>query len=539
MIPTTRRHRLVPRRIAAGRIAAAALLLALILSPLAAHADWTFTRGDTNGDAAVDLSDAIAGLGFLFSGDPAACLDALDTNDDGANDLSDPISTLGYLFNAGSPPPSPFPDCGTDPTPDTLDCVGPLTSCPDDTALPNIVLIVADDFGVDLMSAYGEGADTPCTPRLDALAAQGLLYRNAWAAPACSPTRATIQTGRYGFRTGIGTVIQGMAPGLSLAETTIPEVIGGYSTAYLGKWHLSGNLGNMHPNQSGYDHFAGTVRGALPDYSSWTKIVNGQPTPTTNYATIDTADDAITTLTTLPEPWFAQVNFHAPHDPWHAPPIALCPATCPTGFCSTLPPNPNPRQFVKAMVESMDSEIGRVLDAIDSQTNTYVIFIGDNGTVRQATEAPFNPMHAKGTVYEGGVNIPFVVRGPGVVAGETAALVGTVDLFATVAELAGETSTAEDSVSLVPTFTDPAATVRTTIYAETFQGSASAPPITEHERAIRDARYKLIRVDGEPDEFYDLLVDPFESTNLLPTLTAAQQVAHDALVAELVALGVD
>ena len=69
---------------------------------------------------------------------------------------------------------------------------------------PDIVLILADDFGVDMVRAYGEGAAPPCTPNIDAMAARGMLFRNAWSSPVCSPARAAILTGRYGFRTGIG-----------------------------------------------------------------------------------------------------------------------------------------------------------------------------------------------------------------------------------------------------------------------------------------------------------------------------------------------
>lgn len=519
------------------------LLLLLVLTTVPVQADWTFVRGDANDDANLDVSDAVAELLYLFGGAPAVCLDALDANDDGTVDLADPVYSLSYLFAGGAAPAEPFPACGTDGTPDGLDCTGPLVSCPDGTP-PNIVLIVADDFGVDMVSAYAEAAAPPCTPNLDALAAQGMLFRNAWAYPACSPTRAAIQTGRYGFRTGIGNVIMNMTPGLPLSEFTLPEMLVGYDSRYVGKWHLSGNLGNMHPNNSGFADFVGTPRGGVPDYNSWTKVTNGATSPVTNYATTETTDDAITSLLNATPPFFLQVSYNAPHSPWHAPPVSLCPTqACPNSWCGNLPAMPTPAEFVKAMSEAMDTEIGRLLQQIDAIPNTYVIFIGDNGTARQASEPPFLPGHAKGSVYEGGVNVPLIVRGPGVATTECAGLVSCVDLFATFAELAGLTATAVDSVSMVPYFANPTTTIRSTVYSETFTPLFGTMPFTEHDRCVRDSQFKLIRRIGQADEFYDLVADPFETDDLLappgPPLTAPQQTAYNDLVAQLVALGVD
>ena len=160
---------------------------------------------------------------------------------------------------------------------------------------PNMLVIVADDVGVDMIGAYGESSAAPCTPNLDALAADGLLFRNAWACPVCSPTRAALLTGRWGFRTGIGSVVTNTEPGLTLAERTTPEVLTRYSSACIGKWHLAGNLGNTHPNQSGFDHFSGFLRGAVNDYFSWPKVVDGQSSTSNVYTTSAFTDDAIAT----------------------------------------------------------------------------------------------------------------------------------------------------------------------------------------------------------------------------------------------------
>ncbi len=406
---------------------------------------------------------------------------------------------------------------------------------------PNVVLIVADDFGVDLVGAYGEGASPPCTPNLDQLADDGVLFRNAWANPVCSPTRASLLTGRFAFRTGIGNPVGGMQPGLALGETTIPELLAGYDSTYLGKWHLAGNLGNSHPNDSGFAHFAGVKGGAVPDYSQWTKLVDGAQMPSTTYATTDLTDDAIAALATLQEPWFLTMSYVAPHTPFHVPPPALCPGSeCPVSFCASLPSNPTNRQMGKAMVEALDREIGRFLAALDAtHPDALVFFVGDNGTAGQLSEAPFLNTHAKGSVYEGGLNVPLLVRGPGVAVGqECDALVCVTDLFATFGELAGEVSAAEDSVSLVPYLATPALpSIRSWAYGERF--SALTGPSADHLRAVRGPRYKLLREEGAADEFYDLQQDPFETVNLLPGLTPAEQTAFDELEAVLVSLGVD
>ena len=195
------------------------------------------------------------------------------------------------------------------------------------------------------------------------------------------------------------------------------------------------------------------------------------------------------------------------------------------------------------MVSAMDFEIGRIMTALNAvDPDAYVVFLGDNGTGENVTRPPFVSAHAKGTLYEGGINVPLIVKGPGVIAGaECGALVSAVDLFATFAQLARRRSAAEDSVSLVPYFTNPGLSLRTTVFAESFSPNHQvALPYDAHERAIRDSRYKLIRRTGEPDELYDLLTDPWESSNLVPLMSVGspEEAAYLNLVSELGVLGV-
>lgn len=405
---------------------------------------------------------------------------------------------------------------------------------------PNILIVVADDVGVDLVNAYGESAAAPCTPNLDALAQEGLLFRNAWACPVCSPTRAALLTGRHGFRTGIGNTVENNESGLSLAETTLPELLTSYSSACIGKWHLSGADGPLHPNDSGFQHFDGFLRGAVNDYSSWQRVVDGQSSLSNAYTTIEFTDQAIAQIAALPQPWLVVLNYNAAHSPFHLPPTSLCPVgACSTTWCEGATTNSNDRRLARAMVESLDVKLGELIAAVDAASpNSYVFFLGDNGTPGTASINPFTAAHAKGTLYEGGVNVPLIVRGPGVRRGECQALVAATDIYATVAQLARVPSRAEDSISLTPYFRQPSLELRPWVYTELFSPNGAQPPFASHERAIRDARYKLIRRTGAPDEFYDLELDPFETNDLFGALSADQQLRYDALSAELFALGV-
>ncbi|HJP00795.1 MAG TPA: sulfatase-like hydrolase/transferase [Planctomycetota bacterium] len=400
-------------------------------------------------------------------------------------------------------------------------------------AQDNILILLADDVGVDHIGAYAEGQDTPPTPNIDALAAGGVLFRNAWANPVCSPTRAAIQTGRHGFRTGIGMAL-GLSPtsyALSTAELILPELFDlhgelGYAHAAIGKWHLgNGSVGGGYsPNIAGYSHFAGTLGNfkAPYDFFFWPAWVDGNYSVITNYATVDTAEAARIWIETAPEPWICYVAFNAPHAPLHTPPDELYTVDLPD-----TDPRIDPRPFYRADIEAMDSEIGRLLTSIDGDTfdRTNVIFAGDNGTPSESTIAPFDPDHAKLTCYEGGVNVPLIISGPSVVVPgrEVAHLVALVDLFATVADMAGIDAQASlpqvelDSVSAYPYLekTD-AHPQRQTVYSEIFHPNGPGP-YEFAVRTIRNERYKLIwfELPSKKYALYNLVDDPWEQVNLL------------------------
>ena len=170
------------------------------------------------------------------------------------------------------------------------------------SAQRNILVLIADDFGIDSHSLYNTtngGATLPPTTNINALVQSGVLFRNAYANPTCSPTRAALLTGRYGFRTGVTTALSSnTALGIYTNEYALPEVLRakaalGYHTTAFGKWHLgSGNTG---PSVvGGWTNYAGGLGGALASYTNWVKVVNGgTPTTRTNYPTTDVVNDAV------------------------------------------------------------------------------------------------------------------------------------------------------------------------------------------------------------------------------------------------------
>ncbi len=386
-------------------------------------------------------------------------------------------------------------------------------------APPNFLVVVLDDVGIEQLAAFELGEGTARTPTIDRLAQQGLRFSQAWANPLCSPTRATLMTGRYGFRTGIGDNIrEGVPVGLAAAELTLPELLApSYEAAAIGKWHLAGTVpaASMltHPLESGFAHFAGTL-GKTSNHYSWDKVEDGAVATVTRYQTTDLADEAIERIGGMREPWLLVLAFNAPHAPPHVPPVELY------GDALPFPPSEHRPEHYRAALEAVDLELGRVLGSMpaDVAARTTVVVIGDNGTPVGIVSAPFDPEHHKGTLYQGGIRVPLIITSPRIPASQrgahSAALVNSVDVFATLAELAGIRAGSIDGVSLVPYLHDPArASLRSRAFAEHFTPNGVERPLWAR-RALRDERHKLIR-DGCSDvAFFDLGLDPYEQQPL-------------------------
>ncbi len=430
-----------------------------------------------------------------------------------------------------------------------------LTVVPGDGAAPrdNVLVLVADDMGVERTPAYGlDVVPNGPTPWIDALAGHGVLFRNAYAEPLCSPTRSAILTGRHPFRTGIGRAINfgGGAAGAvegDVAETSLADVLGPtHRTSAVGKWHLAlieplGGSGFQHPVLYGFDTHRGPIANLTPgDPDAYVDFVknladasgNAQVRVTGTYATTDQVDDALDVIEEAgEEPWFVWLAFNAPHTPYHVPPSELTTLAVSAGSSDS--------QKHRAAIEAMDTEIGRLLRGIRPAVlaRTWVVFVGDNGSPGGALPGI---AQAKGTVSEFGVHVPLIVAGPRVRAPgrEVDALVGVTDLFATICDMARVPvpATAVDSVSVFPHLLDPAAPARrATVFVELFEPNGP-PPWTMRRRAVRDARFKLRETTpavSDPLEFFHLATDPFEEHDLLPTPTPEQAAVLDALAAVL------
>ncbi len=408
----------------------------------------------------------------------------------------------------------------------------------------NILVVVLDDIGIEALTAYGEGLQPAPTPNLDQLAAEGVLFRYAYGNPLCSPTRATLQTGRYAFRTGIGHLVKTGTWALQPSEVTLPKMLGAarsrYRCAAFGKWHL-GNQANGHtraPNIAGWPHFEGVL--ANTGYFNWPRVTNGLLQWTSGYITSSDVDSARAWIGARNDPWLCYVAFTTAHVSYHAPPSHLHSFTLPN-------PAPvageDPLPYFHAMIEAMDTELGRLLRSVDLDTTTVVV-VGDNGSEAQVVKHPFNAQQNKGTIYEGGTRVPLIIRSPHVVSPgrEVTAMVNTTDLFDTVAELADVDLASlnlpkRDSVSMVPYLLERnRAPIRTHTLSEKFKPPGFGPYTLVH-RALRDDRYKLATFDSKPDELYDLLLDPHESSPLdLTSLSPRQSQAYASLQTALAAL---
>ena len=402
------------------------------------------------------------------------------------------------------------------------------------SGIENVLLIVADDMGVDNVTAYNEHSRSAFTPTIDQLAEAGILFRNAWANPSCAPTRGSLMTGRYAFRNGATHPNAGQNV-LDTDEITIAEVISGvgYQTALFGKWHLGNgrgaNTGTL-PTDQGFDHFSGHINGNIVDYFGWPKATLTAPGQTqaanevteTDYATEVNTQEAVSWINATTNPWLAIVSYAAPHSPFHVPPEdrysnvdlngdlgALC-----TGGASD-----SDDDCYRAMAEVMDSYINDLLTQIDAEklANTLIIVMGDNGTPTQTTitEGIFSNDHAKGTVFQGGVRVPLIMAGGSdvnIVNAEITDLMDVTDLFSTIVDIAGAqppTNVQIDGQSLLgyidPTM--PAPTPRAFQFAESIDG-------TTDQWAISDGTTKFIFDTDVGNRgtggCYNLISDPSE-----------------------------
>jgi len=318
---------------------------------------------------------------------------------------------------------------------------------------PNLVIFVADDLG---WNDVGYHDSVIKTPNIDSLTRQGVELNRFYVYPFCSPTRTALLTGRSPLGLGITRPIGGDAV-LPLDEHLLPQTLksSGYQTLMSGKWHLGSRDETALPHKRGFDSFYGHAGGFIDYYThqrggglrrrpggtqqgetpppDWQR--DGKTLVEEGYSTQLIGKEAIRLLRKRDKkkPTFLYVTFNAPHTPLQAP----------QEFIDRYKSVENEdRRVFAAMVDAMDVEIGKILKVIDEEKmrdNTIVLFMSDNGGSARggASNAPLNS--GKGSVYEGGIRVPAVIRWPGVLpAGKKLDQLTTAhDLFPTLATALG------------------------------------------------------------------------------------------------------
>jgi len=395
---------------------------------------------------------------------------------------------------------------------------------------PNIVFILADDQGRHQVGCYGN--DFYETPNLDRLAAEGMRFTDAYAACAvCSPTRASIMTGKYPARLHLTDYIPGQIPRnpklktpdwtqfLPLKEVTIAEALkpAGYVSGHFGKWHLNRDKHYrpgraMDPGSQGFDEVFTTVKPSS----------DADPLADPHHVK-EITDRAIAFIENHKKrPFFCYVTHNSIHNPKMERPDLVAKYRAKPGSGD---PKNNP--IAGAMVETLDKSVGRILDALDEleiADHTLVMYFSDNGGIHAQDE--LKPLRGgKGQFYEGGIREPLIVRWPGVVRPGTRCEVpvSSIDFFPTLVRAAGllVADPKVDGESLVPLLMRTGGLAREAIYWHFphYHSSGIAPC-----GVIRLGRYKLIEwyersIDGiEVDgalELFDLEKDISEQNDLV------------------------
>lgn len=413
----------------------------------------------------------------------------------------------------------------------------------DVAARPNIVFVLADDLGWADLACYGSQFHE--TPRLDLFAQQAVRFTDAYAAPVCSPTRASLMTGKSPARLHITIWREGsfnpprnrlLIPPVTVAdlphgEVTVAERLqeAGYLTALVGKWHLGDAA--YYPETQGFDvNIGGTLWGApntffypygggerFKEFRYVPHLEFGEPG---EYLTDRLTDEALQVVDRAGDrPFFLYLAHHAVHTPIEAKQADV------DHFQAKFTEKGTTRNATyAAMVRNLDENFGRVLDHIQRRglaDRTIVIFSSDNGGFLGSAQQPVTdnaPLRSgKGSLYEGGVRVPLMIRWPGVTpAGATCtAPVISQDLFFTILTMAGLSTVPEsksDGLDLSPLLKHPAASLdRDALYFHYPHYYSTTTPVS----ALRAGDWKLLHYyEDDHLELYNLREDLGELTNL-------------------------
>lgn len=424
---------------------------------------------------------------------------------------------------------------------------------------PNIVYILADDLGWTDLAC--QGSRYYATPNIDRLASQGVRLLRYYNSQNCAPTRAALMSGQYAPRTGLYTVgslergaaadrrmqVPANATRLPLDRFILPQALkaAGYATGMFGKWHL-GNAGDYHPGRRGFDE------ALVSDHQHF----NFTTTPPADYPAGQYFADFITDRAVdfiarhRDHPFFLYLPHFAVHTPIQAK------AAYVAAWEKEAPQGTHWHPTYAAMIQSVDESVGRImarLEELKLADNTIIIFSSDNGGLGgyQRTEPPSEkkgftdnaPLRGgKGTLYEGGLRVPFIVRWPGVVpAGRTSEVpLAHVDVYPTLLDLARATphpGYTLDGVSFAAVLRDPSAPPPRRPIFWHFPGYLES---YVHDRgwrtgpvgAIHSGDFKLLEFfETDTVELYNLRDDLGESRNLATQAPAKVQELRAQLAA--------
>ncbi len=388
------------------------------------------------------------------------------------------------------------------------------------TPVTNILVLLADDLGWGDIRLHGGVARTT---NIDRLAQEGVELRRYYAYPFCSPTRAALLTGQMPRRFGIINPLQARDEGLPAGLPTLPRTLqaAGYQTMLVGKWHLG--IGSP-PLKSGFDHFYGFL-GPEVDYFQHTSRRgdvdwqrNGKTIREEGYSTFLLADEAVHLIEErdAQRPFYLQVSFNAPHFPLAAPPEYLAKYRDLRSSAAVR----------AAMIDALDNAVGRILETLDEQglrRNTLVVFLSDNGADQTGRNAPFRS--GKGSVYEGGIHVPCLLRWPPELAAGSVSQqpISAQDLYPTLAAAAGVVLSDDRYEKLDGKNLWPA--IRSGVVQDRGPFLISAA-----NSALFDGDWKLIETADGRTSLFQLANDPGETTDLIVEQPAVAQRLQAKLV---------
>lgn len=389
---------------------------------------------------------------------------------------------------------------------------------------PNVIVVSIDDLGWDELGCYGNTFNE--TPRIDQLAEEGTRFTQAYAAaPLCSPSRAALVTGQFPGRTGITDYLRGEGAAsdlhLSTDLTTIPDVLRprGYTTGLIGKWHLtetySGDYRSRpgNPFAHGFDEVIASEQlyiGGGDYFHPYFFMPSLPAREPGEHLTDRLAQEAVDFVRRhRDEPFFLHVSNYAVHTTLDGKPglVAKYDAKAGAG-------GPGARPQLAAMLESVDQQVGRIVDELRTQgiaRNTLLLVTSDNGGPNRPANQPLRGV--KGQLYEGGIRVPLIAWWPGTgAAGQVSdELASTIDVLPTAAALARvPTPRQVDGIDLSRVIRGGSSDRDTLFWAYPHHIGAVHP-----HAAVRRGRYKLVRhLRDDRDELYDLSTDPSETTDL-------------------------